>query len=74
MTCRGLWDCKSSGVTVAAAATFVSAGTEEAAEEKRPAEWARAWLGNLGGSAASAPSVPFPPTSAPQAHSSASFV
>lgn len=44
MTCRGLWNCKSSGVT--AAATFVSAETEEAAEERRPAEWARAWLGN----------------------------
>ena len=45
-------DSKRSGVTLAAA-TFVSAETWEAAEERRPAEWARAGLGN--GEGASSP-------------------
>lgn len=37
-----------SGVTLAAA-TIVSAETGEAAEERRPVEWARAGLGNWEG-------------------------
>lgn len=68
-------DCKRSGVTLAAA-TFVSAETWEAAEERRPAEWARAWLGSGEGASSlreaacrappASPPLPSPRRAAPQ--------